>query len=66
MLKTIEERKLPELLTREEMLRILQHEEYGFIPPAPEKISFTKNGCSFSAYTCCAYSVGNSVYTKNS
>lgn len=33
---------LPPLLSREEMLELLQREEYGFLPPAPEKISFSK------------------------
>ena len=31
---------LPPLLSKEEMIKIMQSEEYGFIPPAPEKISF--------------------------
>ena len=33
--KMLEERALPPLLEREEMLRILQEEEYGFLPPPP-------------------------------
>ncbi len=33
---------LPPILSREEMLEILQREEYGFLPPPPEKISFSK------------------------
>ena len=33
---------IPELKSREEMLKILQEEEYGFLPPAPESLSFTK------------------------
>ena len=33
---------LPSLLPREEMLEILQRECYGFMPEAPEKISFEK------------------------
>ena len=35
-------RKLPPLLSREEMLEIIQREEYGFMLPPPEKISFEK------------------------
>ncbi|MBR3766661.1 MAG: acetylxylan esterase [Clostridia bacterium] len=35
-------RNLPSLLTKEEMLEILQREEYGFMPPPPDKISFEK------------------------
>lgn len=42
MKNLIKERKLPSLLSREEMLEILQNEEYGFMPSAPEKISFEK------------------------
>ena len=33
---------IPELKSREEMLKILQEEEYGFLPPAPEKLTFTR------------------------
>jgi hypothetical protein len=40
MRKMLEERNLPELKTREEMLQILQQEEYGFLPEAPEALSF--------------------------
>lgn len=32
---------LPKLLSREEMLHILQKEEYGFLPPLPSDINFT-------------------------
>lgn len=42
MKKLITERKLPPLLSKDEMLEILQREEYGFMPPSPEKISFSK------------------------
>ena len=35
-------RALPPLKTREEMLDILQREEYGYLPPLPEKISFSE------------------------
>lgn len=37
----IEERKLPALLSREEMLEIIQKEEYGYFPPPPEKLEFS-------------------------
>ncbi len=33
---------IPELKSREEMMKILQEEEYGFLPPAPEKLTFTR------------------------
>lgn len=39
-LEILKERELPELLSREEMLHILLEQEYGFMPPAPESISF--------------------------
>ena len=34
--KMINERNLPELLSKEEMIDILQREEYGYLPPKPE------------------------------
>lgn len=36
----LSERKLPKLKPREEMLEILQNEEYGIIPPKPDKLTF--------------------------
>lgn len=42
MKNLIKERKLPSLLAEEEMFEILQREEYGYFPSAPEKISFEK------------------------
>lgn len=40
--RMINERKLPKLSEREKMLEILQREEYGFIPPKPDKFTFTE------------------------
>ena len=41
MLKELlKERNLPELKTREDMLEILLEEEYGHLPPKPEKIDW--------------------------
>lgn len=34
------ERNLPPLKSREEMIEILQKEEYGYLPPKPDSISF--------------------------
>ena len=34
------EKNIPELKTRDEMLEILLTEEYGFLPPKPDQISF--------------------------
>ena len=36
----LEERNIPELLSGQEMLNILLEEEYGHLPPKPEKISW--------------------------
>lgn len=33
---------LPELKTREEMLEILQSQEYGYMPPVPEELHFSE------------------------
>ena len=38
--KIIEELKLPPLKSREEMLDIILKEEYGYIPPKPESLTF--------------------------
>lgn len=38
----LSDRHLPGLLSREAMLEILQREEYGFLPPAPEKLTFSQ------------------------
>ncbi len=39
----LEKLNLPELLSREEMLNILQQEEYGFMPPEPDKIKWVED-----------------------
>ena len=36
----LETRRLPALLPREEMLELLQREEYGYLPQKPEKLTF--------------------------
>ncbi len=36
----LKERNVPELLSREEMLDIVQAQLFGYLPPRPEKISF--------------------------
>ncbi len=50
----LKQRNLALFLSREEMLDILQKEEYGYLPPKPEKITFEvleedKNFCSSKA-----------------
>ena len=37
----LEQRNLPELLSREEMLEIMQREVYGYLPDKPENLEFT-------------------------
>ena len=37
----LNERKLPALRSREEMLEIMQKEVYGFIPPKPDRLEWT-------------------------
>ncbi len=39
--EALRERNLPALTNRETMLRILQEEIYGFLPPPPDAVSFT-------------------------
>lgn len=41
MKEMLKQRNIPKLLSREEMLEIMQREVYGYLPPAPNKISFT-------------------------
>ena len=41
MYKKLSELSLPALKAREEMLKILQREEYGYIIPLPQKLEFT-------------------------
>jgi len=36
----LKEKNLPGLKTREEMLEILQREEYGYLPPKPDSVEF--------------------------
>lgn len=38
--KILNEKNLPPLKSREEMLEILQREEYGYMPPKPDKMSY--------------------------
>ena len=45
-------RRLPELKTREEMLEILQREEYGYLPEKPEKFEYELQDVKVS--NCCA------------
>ena len=40
LLKILDELNLPPLLPREDMLKILQEEIFGYMPPKPESIAF--------------------------
>ncbi len=46
------QRNVPQLLSREEMLEILQREVYGYLPPKPEYLAFENCGKVFPS--CCA------------
>lgn len=48
------QRNVPPLLSREEMLEILQREVYGYLPPKPETLTFTET--KFDFYTDCCRS----------
>lgn len=41
MLKLLKERALPPLTSRKAMLDILQREEYGYLPPKPDTLTFS-------------------------
>ncbi len=47
----LKSRGIPALKSRKEMLDILQKNEYGIMPPKPEKISFTEE-CDISGNFC--------------
>lgn len=40
LLEMLKERNIPNVKSREEMLKIIYEEEYGYLPPKPEKIEF--------------------------
>ena len=55
----LNERNVPDLKSRDEMLCVLQNEVYGFLPPTPDSISFkvTEN-------TICNFCAGKAVLNK--
>ena len=55
----LKELSLPRLKTREEMLLILQKEEYGFLPAAPDSVSF-----SVQSNTVSNFCAGKAVLSK--
>ena len=59
------QRNLPALLTRSEMLEILQREEYGYLPPKPDRTEWkVQENCipSFCAGKVTAQRVELTVY----
>lgn len=57
----LEERALPPLRPREEMLEILQREEYGFVPEAPETLAFSEEHRVLSPRFCAGHAVCDRV-----
>ena len=57
--ETLSKLNLPELKSREEMIDILLHEEYGYLPPKPQKLEFEKLGP-----VCPNFCAGNAVCEK--
>jgi len=53
----LKDRNLPPLLSREEMLEILQREEYGYLPAPPEELRFERGEKLSPAY-CAGKAVG--------
>ena len=58
MEEMLKARNLPELKTREEMLEILQREEYGYLPAPPEKLEFAFVEKLAPSY-CAGKAIGN-------
>lgn len=57
MKNLLNQRNLPGLKSREEMLEILQREEYGYLPAPPEEISF-EWGEKLSPHYCAGKAIG--------
>lgn len=51
-LEKLSERNVPDLLSREEMLNIMQTEEYGFIPSKPESLTWEVDESYFIPNFC--------------
>ena len=60
--KILDEKRLPSFLPRSEMLDMIQREEYGYIPPSPESISFAEE--DFIPNFCAGKAVCKKVYIK--
>ena len=59
----LNERKLPELKSREEMMNILFEEEYGFMPAPPEKLEFEVKEKVIPSF-CAGKAVANKITAK--
>jgi len=57
----LEERRLPPLKSREEMLEILQKEEYGYLPPKPDSISFKETLDYLGSSLCAGKAVSKKI-----
>jgi len=59
----IKKRQLPQLKSRDEMLEILQREEYGYMPPLPESLSFEEESNIIPNF-CAGKAVCNKITAK--
>ena len=57
----IDDRKLPPLKSREEMLDILQREEYGYLPPKPDSLRFAETTEYLASSLCEGKAVSKKV-----
>ena len=57
----IAERKLPPLKSRDEMLEILQKEEYGYLPPKPESVKYKETLDYLGSSICAGKAVAKKI-----
>lgn len=58
--KMLDERALPALKSREEMLDVLQNEVYGILPPKPEQLAFEDTGNIYKSF-CAGQATCNKI-----
>ena len=56
----LSQRKLPSLLSKDEMLDILLKEEYGYLPAKPEKLTFEETE-NFIPYFCAGKAISRKI-----
>ena len=61
--KILKEHNLPSLKSREEMLDILLNEEYGYIPPKPEALTFEVTENIIRSF-CAGKAIANKIIAK--